>query len=184
MDDYKIIVEQDNSTVVGRYETPKRDGGGYQSEARLEAEFIKQLVGQGYEYAKQVKNEIASIPVAKGFVHKKNRPYCAKDKDLETLVMEIQYYTQRLYFGKYAENYFNERKSDFKEKSLLEADPQLLEIIVRLPEMFRRTDVENISGMRKTCVCSMLNRMCYDGYIIKVGKSRNTLYKKTDKLSK
>jgi len=24
MDDYKIIVEQDNSTVVGRYETPKR----------------------------------------------------------------------------------------------------------------------------------------------------------------
>ena len=107
-----------------------------------------------------------------------------KDKDLVTLIMEIQYYTQRLYFGKYAENYFNERKSDFKEKSLLEADPQLLEIIVRLPEMFRRTDVENISGMRKTCVCSMLNRMCYDGYIIKVGKSRNTLYKKTDKLSK
>jgi hypothetical protein len=32
MDDYKIIVEQDNSTVVGRYETPKRDGGSYQSE--------------------------------------------------------------------------------------------------------------------------------------------------------
>ena len=37
----KIIIEQDNSTVVGRYEIPKRDGGGYQSEARLEAEFIK-----------------------------------------------------------------------------------------------------------------------------------------------
>ena len=66
MDDYKIIVEQDNSTVVGRYEPPRRDGGGYQSEARLEAEFIKQLVGQGYEYAKQVKNEIASIPVVRG----------------------------------------------------------------------------------------------------------------------
>ena len=86
MDDYKIIVEQDNSTVVGRYETPKRDGGGYQSEARLEAEFIEQLVGQGYEYAKQVKNEIASIPVAKGFVHKKNRPYCATSARLFALL--------------------------------------------------------------------------------------------------
>ena len=33
MDDYKIIVEQDNSTVVGRYEPPRRDGGSYQSKA-------------------------------------------------------------------------------------------------------------------------------------------------------
>ena len=61
MDDYKIIVEQDNSTVVGRYETPKRDDGSYQSEARLEADFIEQLVGQGYEYAKQVKNEASLL---------------------------------------------------------------------------------------------------------------------------
>jgi len=61
MDDYKIIVEQDNSTVVGRYETPKRDGGSYQSEARLEADFIEQLVGQGYEYARQVKNEASLL---------------------------------------------------------------------------------------------------------------------------
>ena len=61
MDDYKIIVEQDNSTVVGRYETPKRDGGGYQSEARLEADFIRQLEGQGYEYARQVKDEASLL---------------------------------------------------------------------------------------------------------------------------
>ena len=61
MDDYKIIVEQDNSTVVGRYETPKRDGGTYQSEARLEAEFIRQLAGQGYEYARQVKDEASLL---------------------------------------------------------------------------------------------------------------------------
>lgn len=57
----KIIVEQDNSTVVGRYEIPKRDGGSYQSEAKLEAEFIKQLQSQGYEYAKQVKDEASLL---------------------------------------------------------------------------------------------------------------------------
>ncbi|MBR1395352.1 MAG: type I restriction endonuclease subunit R [Prevotella sp.] len=61
MDDYKIIIEQDNSTVVGRYEVPKRDGGCYQSEARLEADFIRQLEGQGYEYAKQVKDEASLL---------------------------------------------------------------------------------------------------------------------------
>ena len=57
----RIIVEQDNSTVVGRYEIPKRDGGSYQSEAKLEAEFIKQLQSQGYEYAKQVKDEASLL---------------------------------------------------------------------------------------------------------------------------
>ena len=57
----KIIVEQDNSTVVGRYEIPKRDGGSYQREAKLEADFIKQLQGQGYEYAKEVKDEASLL---------------------------------------------------------------------------------------------------------------------------
>ena len=57
----KIIVEQDNSTVVGRYDIPKRDGGSYQSEAKLEADFIKQLQSQGYEYAKQVKDEASLL---------------------------------------------------------------------------------------------------------------------------
>ena len=56
MDDYKIIVEHKDSTVVARYQIPKKEGEGYQSEAKLEAEFIKQLVSQGYEYVK-VKDE-------------------------------------------------------------------------------------------------------------------------------
>ena len=56
MDDYKIIVEQEHSTVAAHYEVASKPDGGYQSEARLEAEFIKQLQGQGYEYVK-VKDE-------------------------------------------------------------------------------------------------------------------------------
>ena len=57
MDDYKIIVEQEHSTVMAHYDIPKKDSEGYQSEAKLEAAFIKQLQGQGYEYARQVKDE-------------------------------------------------------------------------------------------------------------------------------
>ena len=56
MDDYKIIVEQEHSTVMAHYEVEAKPDGGYQSEARLEAEFIKQLQSQGYEYI-QVKDE-------------------------------------------------------------------------------------------------------------------------------
>lgn len=55
-EDYKIIVEQEHSTVMAHYEVEQKPDGGYQSEAKLEADFIKQLVSQGYEYAK-VKDE-------------------------------------------------------------------------------------------------------------------------------
>jgi len=56
MDDYKIIVEQEHSTVMAHYEVKAKPDGGYQSEAKLEKEFIKQLEAQGYQYAK-VKDE-------------------------------------------------------------------------------------------------------------------------------
>lgn len=56
MDDYKIIVEQERSTVMAHYEVKAKPDGGYQSEAKLESEFIKQLMAQGYQYAK-VKDE-------------------------------------------------------------------------------------------------------------------------------
>lgn len=49
MEDHKIIVEQEHTTVMAHYEVFPREERGYQSEAELEAEFIRQLVGQGYE---------------------------------------------------------------------------------------------------------------------------------------
>ena len=61
MDDYKIIVEQEHSTVMAHYEVTAKPDGGYQSEAKLEAEFVKQLVSQGYEYATQVKDEASLL---------------------------------------------------------------------------------------------------------------------------
>ena len=49
MEDHRIIVEQEHTTVMAHYEALPREERGYQSEEELEAEFIKQLVGQGYE---------------------------------------------------------------------------------------------------------------------------------------
>ena len=56
MDDYKIIVEQEHQTVMAHYEVEPKPAEGYQSEAALEASLIKQLQGQGYEYA-HIKDE-------------------------------------------------------------------------------------------------------------------------------
>jgi type I restriction enzyme R subunit len=56
MDDYKIIVEQEHTTVMAHFEVQPKPEGGYQSEAKLEAALIAQLKSQGYEYA-QVKDE-------------------------------------------------------------------------------------------------------------------------------
>ena len=50
MDDYKIIIEQEHQTVMAHYEVGAKPDGGYQSEAKLEHDLIKQLQGQGYEY--------------------------------------------------------------------------------------------------------------------------------------
>lgn len=45
---YNIIAEQENVTVMSRYTPLPREDRGYQSEAELEESFIRQLVEQGY----------------------------------------------------------------------------------------------------------------------------------------
>ncbi|WP_086298565.1 type I restriction endonuclease subunit R [Campylobacter devanensis] len=52
MNNYNVIMEMSNSTVVAEYEPLKKKSDSYQSEAALENEFIKMLSEQGYEYLK------------------------------------------------------------------------------------------------------------------------------------
>lgn len=57
IDEYKIIIEKDNSTVMARYNVEAKPDGGHQSEDKLEKSLIKQLQSQGYEYAVHIKDE-------------------------------------------------------------------------------------------------------------------------------
>lgn len=52
MNNYNVIMEMTNATVVAEYEPLKKKSDSYQSEAALENEFIKMLSEQGYEYLK------------------------------------------------------------------------------------------------------------------------------------
>ncbi|MDD3382991.1 MAG: hypothetical protein PHT83_05810, partial [Bacilli bacterium] len=55
MNNYNVIIENIDSTVVSSYESNKTKQSEYQSEADLEKSLIKQLISQGYEYL-NVKN--------------------------------------------------------------------------------------------------------------------------------
>lgn len=55
-DKYKLVIENVNSTVVTVYKPQPKQSTAYQSEAELEAAFIKQLEAQGYEYL-QITNQ-------------------------------------------------------------------------------------------------------------------------------
>lgn len=50
MSTYNIVLSTDESTVVTEYEPQSKRSDAYQSEAALEAAFIKMLCEQGYEY--------------------------------------------------------------------------------------------------------------------------------------
>jgi type I restriction enzyme R subunit len=53
----KVIVQQNESTVVSEYESKIERQKEYQSEAELEAQLIDQLKSQGYEYSKTHDNQ-------------------------------------------------------------------------------------------------------------------------------
>lgn len=60
MDQYNVIAEQENNTVMSHYLALPREDNGYQSEQALEESFIHQLTEQGYERV-NIKSEKALI---------------------------------------------------------------------------------------------------------------------------
>ena len=50
MNEYRTVIESDQSTVVAQYEHVAEQSTAYQSEEMLEHAFIRQLQEQKYEY--------------------------------------------------------------------------------------------------------------------------------------
>ena len=49
IENFNIVIQQSNLTVMTRYEEHPKDTQRYQSEAALEENYVRQLVAQGYE---------------------------------------------------------------------------------------------------------------------------------------
>jgi type I restriction enzyme, R subunit len=79
MENYKVIVEQSDSTVVTAFESNKARQIEYQSERELENALIKQLVNQGYEYL-NVQNTTGLLANLKTQIEKLNK-YTFSEKE-------------------------------------------------------------------------------------------------------
>ncbi len=87
MDDYKIIVEQPQSTVMAHYEVEPLELTALQTEEQLEAAFIKQLGAQGYEIT-DINTEEGLIANLRIQLEKLNE-YQLKDVDWNKLLAQI-----------------------------------------------------------------------------------------------
>lgn len=101
----------------------------------------------------------------KHWEEKKELPIDDYDKDFVRLVMEIQFYTQKLYFGKYAENYFKERSEDYKETAVSKESDELKMLLAKLPDKFKTKDVQDILKYKKSWAYRFVNKLVSEGLV-------------------
>ena len=65
MSDYKPIAESNNFIILDKYTNIDKQGAGYQSEADLEKELIKDLDSQGIKHLKDIKTPEAMLKNAR-----------------------------------------------------------------------------------------------------------------------
>ena len=82
MSQYNIIISTSETTVVSEYEPQQTRSDAYQSEAALEAAFIKMLGDQGYEYV-SIHNEADIVANLRKQLERLNQ-YSFTDKEWDT----------------------------------------------------------------------------------------------------
>ena len=91
-----------------------------------------------------------------------------KDRELCTLVMEIQHYCQLHYFGNMAQAYFDnsERDDDTNRRRASKYDL----CYEQLPETFTVQDVENVYGISNDAARATVCRLTKDGFVKRTKK--------------
>ena len=103
-----------------------------------------------------------------------------KDKELCLLFTELQLFCQRLFFGKYTQDYLKESKSLVEEQSHDAENEKLMEKWRRLPDEFKLTDVVNQLGIKNAYARQVCAKMLKAG-IVETGNSKPRIYKKVKK---
>lgn len=101
-----------------------------------------------------------------------------KDIDLCLLVMDIQHYSQKMYFGKFAEMYFDEKLQNEKDRVTSDYGRKTDELLQKLPDAFTVQKVMELSGCTHNNALVMLWRWKKRGLIVATGSRKNCLYKK------
>lgn len=90
------------------------------------------------------------------------------DIELCRIVLEIQMYSQRLFFGKYAEMYFDNSQRERLEKQVNSYKKRSDDIFNGLGETFSREDVVKKAGISVDAARQVIYRWVKDGYCKKI----------------
>ena len=101
------------------------------------------------------------------------------DIELCRIVLEIQMYSQRLFFGKYAEMYFDNSQRERLEKQVSSYRKRSDDIFNGLSEVFSREDVLKKACLTEDAARQVIYRWVKDGYCKKiVGKKGKEKWEK------
>jgi hypothetical protein len=101
-------------------------------------------------------------------------PIDQKDKDLVSLIMEVQLFSQKIYFGKFTEHYFEERSTDVSEKAPSTIDTKPHRQLAMLPETFTYKDIENMLGITSSYARVLVSRWMAEGFLVKEVNAKRT----------
>lgn len=116
------------------------------------------------------------------FNEKHELPIDQKDKDLVLLIMEVQLFSQKIYFGKFTEHYFEERSADISEKAPSKIDSKPHRQLGMLPETFTYKDIENTLGITTSYARVLVSRWTAEGFLLKEDSGkRSSRFMKSNK---
>lgn len=100
-----------------------------------------------------------------------------KDKELCTLVMEIQYMTQRHYFAKYASIYFDNKQTEEVESS--NRKNVIHSYLAKMPENFKRSDIESTLNVNSNYAAVLMLRWEKEMLAVLKGRGSKCIISKT-----
>ena len=99
------------------------------------------------------------------------------DKELCTLVMEIQYFTQRHYFAKFATIYFDNKMQEIIENN--QRKNVLLTYLAKMPDVFTRNEACDTLKITENYATVVVARWEKENLVIARGKGKKMVIEKT-----
>ena len=99
------------------------------------------------------------------------------DKELCSLVMEIQYYTQRYYFSKFATIYFENKATEAEEN--FQRKHIILSYLAKMPDVFTKEDLCSSQGLNQNYAQVVITRWERNNLVTSKGRGKKRLIEKT-----
>ena len=103
------------------------------------------------------------------------------DIDFSTMIMEIQLYSQKVFFGRFAEMYFDNKLEDENNRSKTSIGNKTTSWLHQLPVEFTSEDVIKLTNKAKESVYVLIWRWTKSGMIKAISRNKHKLYRKVIK---